>query len=94
MTNLITVNSTETLVKGQYKTDQYIYNVSYSHSQGKLISMNVQIQGQDNLYLGSANYGNSNNSVMVNDPSTLKEHADVIAQLYTEVLATIGSQQE
>lgn len=87
MTNLITVNSTEILVKGQYKTDKYVYNVNYTHSDGKLISMGVQILDLNGQYLGSSNIGNGTSSVTVNDPSTLQDHTDVVAQLYAEAEA-------
>jgi hypothetical protein len=91
---LITETSTEILVKGQYKTDKYVYNINYTHSDGKLISMGVQILDLNGQYLGSSNIGNGTSSVTVNDPSTLQEHTDIIAQLYTEVLATVGNKQD
>ena len=94
MTNLITVNSTETLVKGQYKTDKYVYNVNYTHSSGKLVSMGVQILDLKGQYLGSANVGDTNTSVTVQDPFALQEHTDIVAQLYAEVWATVENKQD
>lgn len=91
MANLIQNLQLQTVAKGQYKTDKYAYNVSYSYSDGKVTDFGVQIMDLDGGYLGQASIGDDTSSVTVRDQSTLQEHTGVVAQLYAEAEANVAA---
>ena len=72
MANLIKVNSQETLVKGSYQTEKYIYNVEYNYADGKATRIAISIlDAITNMYIGNATYTESNTNVNVNLPSVV-----------------------
>ena len=88
MTNLITENSVQTLVKGTYKSESCVYDISYTHANGKIITMNINISDINGKYVGSANVGNGSTSVSVVDTSSLEEQTEVVTKLYNEAVAS------
>jgi hypothetical protein len=92
MANLINVSATETLVKGTYLSDKYKYSLQYTHSEGKVKSMRIEVMDKDNnTFAGSANFSDNNNSVVVRDQSMLSAVTDVVTDIYNEAVASVAT---
>ena len=90
MDNLITVNSKETLAKGSYQTDKYIYNVEYNYADGKVTRIAITIcDGATKNQIGMASYSDNNTNITMYGDGKTKDHETVLEQLHQEVIATV-----
>ena len=93
MDNLITVNSKETLAKGSYQTDKYIYNVEYNYADGKVIKISIAIcDGATKNQIGMAGYSDNNTNITMYGDGKTKDHETVLEKLHQEVITTVTTE--
>ncbi|MCH3994849.1 MAG: hypothetical protein LKE54_07350 [Prevotella sp.] len=89
MGKLITIQTQQTLITGDYKSATNDYAIQYTYTDGQLKTFRVTITDLNGVFAGNANYDGTSNTIAVKDPTTLPAIADVINSLYAEANANI-----